>query len=461
MQFSDFGLAEPILRAIGAEGYTTPTPIQAKAIPPIMEGRDLVGIAQTGTGKTAAFALPILDRLSKTPPRNQRQVRCLVLTPTRELAAQVADSFKTYGHGQHLRSTVIFGGVGQNPQAQALRTGVDICVACPGRLLDLINQGLCRLDQVEVLILDEADRMLDMGVMPDIRRIVAKVPQQRQTLLFSATMPREIRELASALLHEPVEVSVAPISSAAETVTQSVYHVPKGLKQALLTQILQGPGVERAIVFTRTKHGADKVVRKLEACGIRGEAIHGNKSQNQRIRALDAFKKGQIRVLVASDIASRGLDVDGITHVINFEIPNEPETYVHRIGRTGRAGATGVAVSLCDSEERAFLRDIERVIRRPVPVMSLPGNLPEMPPEPPREFEQRQRGGGGGGRRFGGGGSGGHAPNRPHDPHRSGHGNPSRRNSGGGGGGRGGRGGEGGGGGGGGRGGHQSRSNPW
>jgi ATP-dependent RNA helicase RhlE len=446
MQFSDFGLAEPILRAVGAEGYTTPTPIQIKAIPPVMEGRDLVGIAQTGTGKTAAFALPVLHRLSQTPPRHNRQVRCLVLAPTRELAAQVAESFKTYGHGQHLRSTVIFGGVGQNPQAQALRTGVDICIACPGRLLDLIQQGLCRLDQVEILILDEADRMLDMGFMPDIRRIVAKVPQQRQTLLFSATMPREIRELASSMLHDPVEVAVTPVSVAADTVSQSVYHVPKGLKQALLTQILQGPGVERALVFTRTKHGADKVVKKLEAAGIRSEAIHGNKSQNQRIRALEGFKKGQIRVLVASDIAARGLDVDGITHVINFEIPNEPETYVHRIGRTGRAGASGTAVSLCDGEERGFLRDIERIIRRPVPVLALPTDLPVLPPEPPREFENR-RFGGGGGRRFGGGGGGGHGPHRPADPHRTGHANASRRNSGGGGGGRGNR--------------PPPRSNPW
>jgi ATP-dependent RNA helicase RhlE len=272
------------------------------------------------------------------------------------------------------------------------------------------------------------------------------VPQQRQTLLFSATMPREIRELASSMLHDPVEVAVTPVSVAADTVSQSVYHVPKGLKQALLTQILQGPGVERVLVFTRTKHGADKVVKKLEAAGIRSEAIHGNKSQNQRIRALEGFKKGQIRVLVASDIAARGLDVDGITHVINFEIPNEPETYVHRIGRTGRAGATGTAVSLCDGEERGFLRDIERIIKRPVPVLALPTNLPVLPPEPPREFENR-RFGGGGGRRFGGGGGGGHAPNRPHDPHRTGHANAGRRNSGGGGGGRGNR--------------PPPRSNPW
>jgi ATP-dependent RNA helicase RhlE len=433
MHFEQFGLAEPILRAVGAEGYTTPTPIQTKAIPPIMDGRDLVGIAQTGTGKTAAFALPVLHRLSLVPPRNQRQVRCLVLAPTRELAAQVAESFKTYGHGQHLRSTVIFGGVGQNPQAQALRTGVDICIACPGRLLDLINQGLCRLDMVEVLILDEADRMLDMGFMPDIRRIVQKVPQQRQTLLFSATMPREIRELANSLLHDPVEVSVAPVSSAAETVSQSVFHISKGLKQALLTQLLQGPGVERALVFTRTKHGADKVVRKLGAAGIRAEAIHGNKSQNQRIRALDAFKKGQIRVLVASDIAARGLDVDGITHVINYEIPNEPETYVHRIGRTGRAGATGTAWSMCDGEERGFLVDIERIMKRKVPIAPVPGDLPQLPPDPVAEFRPQ--------RSFGRRPSG-HAPQRPQDPHRSGHGQPNRRNSGGGGGGRGGRGGQ-------------------
>ncbi|MBN8525170.1 MAG: DEAD/DEAH box helicase [Planctomycetes bacterium] len=451
MHFDQFGLSEPILRAVGAEGYTTPTPIQAKAIPPVMEGRDLVGIAQTGTGKTAAFALPILHRLAQGQPRNPRQIRCLVLAPTRELAAQVGDSFRTYGNGQQLRSTVIFGGVGQNPQVQALRTGVDICVACPGRLLDLIQQGHCRLDHVSILVLDEADRMLDMGFMPDIKRIVQRVPQQRQTLLFSATMPREIRELASSMLRDPVEVSVAPVSSAAETVAQSVYHVPKSLKQSLLNQLLQGPGVERAIVFTRTKHGADKVVRKLAQVGIRGEAIHGNKSQNQRIRALDAFKKGQIRVLVASDIAARGLDVDGITHVVNFDIPNEPETYVHRIGRTGRAGATGTAWSLCDGEERAYLKDIERIMKRQVPVAPLPTDLPPAPPDLPNEFRPQRGGGGSGfGRR-----PHGHAPERPQDPHRSGHGQPGRRN--------GGRGFGGGGGGGGGRGrsGPPSRSSSW
>ncbi|MEK7414141.1 MAG: DEAD/DEAH box helicase [Planctomycetota bacterium] len=425
MHFDQFGLSAPILSAVLAEGYTTPTPIQVQAIPPVMLGRDLVGCAQTGTGKTAAFALPILHRLSLVPPRNNRQVRCLVLAPTRELAAQIGDSFRAYGKGQHLRHTVIFGGVGQNPQVQSLRTGVDVLVACPGRLLDLIQQGHCRLDHVEVLVLDEADRMLDMGFLPDIKRIVQRVPAQRQTLLFSATMPREIRELARGLMKDPVEVAVVPVATAAETVAQSVFHVSKAQKQALLTQLLNGPGVDRVLVFTRTKHGADKVVRKLSMSGIRAEAIHGNKSQNHRIRTLDGFKKGAIRVLVASDIAARGLDVDGITHVINFEIPNEPETYVHRIGRTGRAGASGTAFSFCDNDERAFLTDIERTMRMKVPVAPLPANLPQLPHDPTPE-----RGPIGGNRGFRGPPRGFQGRGRQSDPHRSGHGSPNRRHDG-------------------------------
>jgi ATP-dependent RNA helicase RhlE len=390
-----------------------------------MDGNDLVGLAQTGTGKTAAFALPILHHLGQVnahAPR-QRTPRCLVLTPTRELAAQVGDSFRTYGRNLHLRTAVIFGGVGFGNQISALKEGVDILVACPGRLLDLIGQGHVKLGGIEVLVLDEADRMLDMGFVHDIRKVVAYCQGRRQTLLFSATMPREIRDLASFLLKDPVEVAVAAVSSAAETVDQSVFHVARGQKLPLLARILKGEGVGRALVFTRTKHGADKVAKKLDADGIRAEAIHGNKSQNARTRTLDNFKKGTVRVLVASDLASRGLDVDGITHVINFEIPNEPETYVHRIGRTGRAGASGIAIALCDGEERGFLKDIERTIRRALPVNVLPTDLPMAE----ILHEDRPREGG-----FRGGFRGGRnqAPRRNSgggDPHRSGHPSPGNR----------------------------------
>ena len=423
--FAVFGLCEPLLKALAQEGYTVPTPIQAKAIPPVMDGNDLVGLAQTGTGKTAAFALPILHHLGQVnahAPR-LRTPRCLVLTPTRELAAQVGDSFRTYGRNLHLRTTVIFGGVGFGNQISALKEGVDIIVACPGRLLDLIGQGHVKLAGIEVLVLDEADRMLDMGFVHDIRKIVAYCQGRRQTLLFSATMPREIRELSNFLLKDPVEVSVAAVSSAAETVDQSVFHVPRGQKLPLLARILTGEGVGRVIVFTRTKHGADKVARKLESDGIKAEAIHGNKSQNARVRILDGFKKGTVRVLVASDLAARGLDVDGITHVINFESPNEPETYVHRIGRTGRAGASGIAIALCDGEERGFLKDIERTIRRSLPVNVLPTDLPTLetvhedrPRQPGARGVFNSRGRSQAPRRTGGG-----------DPRRSGHAQPGNR----------------------------------
>ena len=425
MTFADFGLAEPILRALKAEGYEIPTPIQAQAVPAVMAGRDVVGLAQTGTGKTAAFALPVLHRLGLTPPLRPREPRCLVLAPTRELAAQVGESFRTYGRHLHLRSTVIFGGVGFGAQTTALREGVDIIVACPGRLIDLMGQGLVRLGKLEVLILDEADRMLDMGFLPDIRRIVNNCSSRKQTLLFSATMPREIRDLSNFLLKDPVEVAVAAVSTTAETVDQSVFMVPKGQKLPLLVRILKRPEVGRAIVFTRTKHGADKVVRSLEVAGVKSAAIHGNKSQNHRVRTLEGFRKGEITVLVASDIAARGLDVDGITHVVNFEIPNEPETYVHRIGRTGRAGATGIAIALCDGEERSFLTDIERLIRRKIPVTALPTDLPAAPAFVP---EERQQGGFGRGR-FGGGGQRG-GGGRSQNPHRSGHAQPGNRNRG-------------------------------
>jgi ATP-dependent RNA helicase RhlE len=423
MPFDQLGLCEPLLRAVRDEGYSTTTPIQAKAIPPVLDGCDLLGCAQTGTGKTAAFALPILDRLSRSrPTRPGRPIRCLVLVPTRELALQVGESFRNYGRHLHITSTVIFGGVGQHPQVQALKRGVDIVVACPGRLLDLIGQGHVKLDAVEVLVLDEADRMLDMGFLPDMRRVVALIPRERQTLLFSATMPTEIRQLALQFQRQPVEVSVAPVATAAETVDQRVYHVSKVQKQALLNHLLADRSVVRALVFTRTKHGADKVVKQLARIHIGAEAIHGNKSQNARQRALESFRAGVIRVLVASDIAARGLDIDGITHVVNFDIPNEPETYVHRIGRTGRAGATGIALSLCDHEEKSWLLDIERTMRRRVPVAPLPTFAPLPPAPPPLPGQYPPPGGRPGSR------GGRPDTRRPgQDPHRSGHRQPGQR----------------------------------
>jgi ATP-dependent RNA helicase RhlE len=407
MPFSSLGLAEPLLRALRDEGYTSPTPIQLRAIPPALAGQDLLGCAQTGTGKTAAFALPIIQRLSQHALTAQpRPIRCLVLTPTRELAAQIHDSFRAYGRHVRIAHTVIFGGVGQHPQVQALRRGVDVLVATPGRLLDLMGQGHVRLSQVEIFVLDEADRMLDMGFINDIRKIVREIPQKRQTLFFSATMPREIQSLADGLLHNPARVEVAAVSSAAETVSQSVYYVSKPDKPSLLKHLLSDRGMTRALVFTRTKHGADKVCRHLEQSSIKAEAIHGNKSQNARVRALENFRRGATRVLVASDIAARGLDIDAISHVVNFDMPNEPETYVHRIGRTGRAGATGIAISFCDSEERAFLRDIERTIKKPVPVVaehpySAGASAPVKHGPPAHRGGQ---GGGQGGFRHGGGG---------------------------------------------------------
>ncbi len=366
--FDAIGLIEPILRAVRAENYTAPTPIQAQSIPHLLQGRDLLGCAQTGTGKTAAFALPMLQRLAeRRVAAGPRKMRALVLTPTRELASQIDDSFRAYGKNLGLRHTVIFGGVGQNPQVQALSRGLDILVATPGRLLDLMNQGHARLDGVEIFVLDEADRMLDMGFIHDVKRIIAALPKQRQTLLFSATMPTDIARLADGILVNPAKVAVAPVSTTAERIEQWVLHVDRGNKPALLTSVLKDPSIERTLVFTRTKHGANKVVQRLAKDGIAAEAIHGNKSQSARERALQQFKTGRIRVLVATDIAARGIDIDGITHVINFDLPNVPETYVHRIGRTGRAGASGIAISFCDHEERAYLRDIERLIRMTIP----------------------------------------------------------------------------------------------
>jgi ATP-dependent RNA helicase RhlE len=367
--FADLKLIDPLQRAVREEGYSRPTPIQEQAIPILLEGRDLLGCARTGTGKTAAFALPILQRLAARPAHG-RTVRALVLVPTRELAAQVGESFRTYGRHVHASVAVIYGGVGQDPQVRALQRGVDVVVATPGRLVDLMGQGYARLGSVEILVLDEADHMLDLGFLPDVRRILATLPKQRQTLLFSATMPPAIAALAHGILVHPAKVIVTPEKMTVEEVTQGVHFVLRSEKPAMLAKILSDDAVQRALVFTRTKHGADRVARWLLREGIPTEAIHGNKSQNHRERTLHGFKRGRVRVLVATDIAARGIDVDEITHVVNFDLPNVPETYVHRIGRTARAGASGIAISLCDPDERPFLRDIEKLIRRSVPVLS-------------------------------------------------------------------------------------------
>jgi ATP-dependent RNA helicase RhlE len=369
VQFTELNLIDPLLRAVRAEGYDTPTPIQEQAIPPVLAGRDVVGCAQTGTGKTAAFALPILQRLQQTTTSNTRTIRVLVLTPTRELASQIGDSFATYGRNLSFKHVVIFGGVGQSPQESALRRGVDILVATPGRLLDLMNQGIIRLNTVEIFVLDEADRMLDMGFIHDVRRVVAALPKQRQTLLFSATMPPEIQQLASSILIHPVSVEVTPETMTVEKIDQHLFFVETKDKRALLEHLLRDREARRVLIFTRTKHGANKVVKQLAGAGIESDAIHGNKSQTARERALANFRAGEVRVLVATDIAARGLDVDGITHVVNYDLPNIPESYVHRIGRTARAGASGIAWSFCAEEERPFLRDIERMIRMTVPVV--------------------------------------------------------------------------------------------
>ncbi len=368
--FAGLELAQPILRAISDEGYTTPTPIQGKSIPPLLDGRDLLGVAQTGTGKTAAFALPILHRLADNAGKaSPRRPRVLILAPTRELASQIGDSFGHYGRHLRLRTGVVFGGTPIRRQIRALAQGLDVLVATPGRLIDLMKQGHVRLDAVEVFVLDEADRMLDMGFIRDVRKIAAAVPERRQTALFSATMPKSVQGLANSLLSQPVRVEVDPAVTTAENVEQQVVFVPKDKKRALLSSLLKDEGFDRVLVFTRTKHAANRVARHLQQCGIPSDAIHGNKAQNARQRALKDFKDGRIRALVATDIAARGIDVDGVTHVINFELPNEPESYVHRIGRTARAGAAGIAISFCAADERAYLRDIERTIKRRVTVI--------------------------------------------------------------------------------------------
>jgi len=374
--FSDFGLLPPILDALAREGYDTPTPIQSQAIPQVLAGRDLCGIAQTGTGKTAAFALPILQRLSQQPARSARGLcRALVLSPTRELASQIAQSFRRYGGRLPLSTAVVFGGVPLGPQQRQLASGVDILVATPGRLLDLIDRRALALSGVGILVLDEADRMLDLGFIHALKRIVKLLPRQRQTLLFSATMPRTISALSEEYLTDPVKVVVTPPATTVERVDQAVTFVPSERKRDLLAALLRDQNFERVLVFTRTKHGADRVVRHLSQAGIGSAAIHGNKSQPQRERALAGFRAGHTRVLVATDIASRGIDVEGVSHVVNFELPNVPEDYVHRIGRTARAGSAGSAISFCSDEERPHLRDIERLTRLSIRVVAPPSTL--------------------------------------------------------------------------------------
>jgi ATP-dependent RNA helicase RhlE len=380
-RFEDLPLIEPLLRAVREEGYDTPTPIQQQTIKHVLEGKDLLGCAQTGTGKTAAFALPILQRLHSVPAPTPRHVRVLVLSPTRELASQIADSFTRYGRHLHLRNTVVFGGVGQNPQATALRTGVDILVATPGRLLDLIEQRIAKLDKVGILVLDEADRMLDMGFIYDVRRVIGNLPKKRQTLFFSATLPHDIQTLAKDILTNPVRVEVTPPATTIEKIAQSLYHVDKNGKFPLLRQLLKDPALQRTLVFTRTKRGANKVAEQLNMNFVKADAIHGNKAQSARERALENFKRGLSRVLVATDIAARGIDVDGVTHVINYDMPDVPENYVHRIGRTARAGAGGMAIAFCAPDEREELRAVERLIRLRIPVRPVPPGIAHPAPE--------------------------------------------------------------------------------
>ena len=401
VQFTQLGLIPPIAQAVAAQGYEQPTPIQARAIPHVLAGRDLLGLAQTGTGKTAAFALPILQRLADIKPiHGARSIRCLVLTPTRELAAQIGESFSTYGKHLPLRSTVIFGGVGMEAQRQALKRGIDILVATPGRLLDLAGQGLVDLRSLEVFVLDEADRMLDMGFIHDVRRVIGLLPSRRQTLFFSATMPREAQELADRLLHQPETVEVVPRSTTAEKVDQEVYMVEKADKRALLVDVLRDSAMTRVLVFSRTKHGANRIAEHLVKDGIGAEAIHGNKSQNARERALANFKAGKIRVLVATDIAARGIDIDDVSHVVNFDVPEVPETYVHRIGRTARAGATGMAMTFVEHAEREDWRNIIKLTRLDIPVVDghpfqsrVPANARPPAPEPRQQRSNGHRSG--------------------------------------------------------------------
>lgn len=370
MTFNDLNLIQPILDAIKAEGYTTPTPIQQNAIPEILDGKDVLGCAQTGTGKTAAFAIPILQTVSRVSlGRGPQPIHTLILTPTRELAIQINDSFAAYGRNLRVTHAAIFGGVPQGAQVKVLRAGIDVLIATPGRLLDLMQQNLVSISNISVFILDEADRMLDMGFINDVKKIIARLPAKRQTLFFSATMPPEIQKLANTILHKPVEVKVTPVSSTVEIIQQAIYMVEKKDKKGLLAHILRDKSITRSLIFTRTKHGADKLVKELHKSGVQAAAIHGNKSQGARQRALNDFKSNAIRVLVATDIAARGIDIDELPHVINYELPEVPETYVHRIGRTGRAGASGIALSFCDAEEMDSLKGIQKLIGFQIPVV--------------------------------------------------------------------------------------------
>jgi len=393
MQFETLNIIEPILKSLKEEGYSVPTPIQEQAIPIVLQGTDLIGCAQTGTGKTAAFAVPILQILSKNKSFDRKKkIRSLIVTPTRELAIQIEESFKAYGRYTGLTCTVVFGGVNQNPQTNALRTGVDILVATPGRLLDLMNQGFVSLRDIEIFVLDEADRMLDMGFIHDVRRIISALPQKRQSLFFSATMPPEIVRLAGSIVYKPVKVEVTPSASTVDIVEQFVYFIDRGNKNSLLLELLKGDKIKTALVFTRTKYGADKVVRVLKKKNISAEAIHGNKAQNARQKALSGFKAQTTRVLVATDIAARGIDVDDLEYVINFEIPNISETYVHRIGRTGRAGAKGTAISFCDAEEKEYLKDIEKLITKKIQVVDdHPFPLIDINPVKPDKLQYNSR----------------------------------------------------------------------
>jgi ATP-dependent RNA helicase RhlE len=396
MQFQDLKLMDALLRAVHAEGYTNPTPIQIQAIPYVLDKRDIIGCAQTGTGKTAAFALPIIQRLAESDKNTKnKRVRALVLSPTRELATQIGENFASYARHTNIKHVTIYGGVSQNPQAKAIRRGVDVVIATPGRLLDLIRQNIVRLNSLEILVLDEADQMLDMGFITDVRKIIENIPQAHQTLMFSATMPPAILSLADAILNNPAEVSVAPQATTVEKIEQSVFYVEKQDKRALLEHLLQqDQSIQRVLVFTRTKHGANKLAQQLAQSKIRVEAIHGDKSQAAREKSLSMFKAGKVRVLIATDIASRGIDVDNVTHVINYDLPNIPESYVHRIGRTARAGAEGIAYSFCDVQERRFLRDIEKLIRLSVPAVSdHPFASTMSDPTPEKKPYRRRRGG--------------------------------------------------------------------
>ncbi|HEX9956086.1 MAG TPA: DEAD/DEAH box helicase [Fibrella sp.] len=429
MNFNELAIISPILQALVEEGYTTPTPIQEQAIPLVNAGRDLLGCAQTGTGKTAAFSIPTLQRLYTKKQSGQwsNKIKALILTPTRELAIQIDESLAAYGRQLDLRHAVIFGGVGQKPQTDALRNGIDILTATPGRLLDLMNQGFVNLKSIEFFVLDEADRMLDMGFIHDVRKVLAQLPTQRQSLFFSATMPPEIVKLADTILTNPAKVEVTPASSTADTVAQVVYMVEKDDKRSLLLHLLEDKGIESALVFSRTKHGADKVAEFLNKHGVKTEAIHGNKAQNARQRALSNFKDRTTRVLVATDIAARGIDIDSLSHVFNYELPNIPESYVHRIGRTGRAGASGIAISFCETDERAYLKDIQKLIGKTVPVeLNNPYKSDNLDPiewaKPPKPEPKQGRGGRGPRGDSRDGGNGGSRNGQP-----QGRGNDSRR----------------------------------